>query len=62
MRVARLARDLGYTGTLAVASRFPDQRDELEALGCLAYYLYEDTGRDFAEFTLTRTEPASVKA
>ena len=56
LRVVHLARDLGYRYTLAVASRFPDQRAELEALGCVSYYLYQDTGRDFAAFTLERME------
>ena len=55
LRVVRLARELGYSHTLAVASRFPDHRAELEALGCVAYYLYQDTGRDFAAFTMERT-------
>ena len=57
LRVVRLAKELGYRHTLAVASRFPDERAELEAMGCVAYYLYEDTGRDFAAFTLERAGP-----
>ena len=57
LRVVRLAKELGYAHTLAVASRFPDERAELEAMGCLAYYLYEDTGRDFAAFTLETLSP-----
>jgi len=48
LRVARLARELGFTGTLAVGVRFPDERADLEELGCVAYYLYEDVGADFA--------------
>lgn len=62
VRVVRLAQDLGYTGTLAVAARFPDERAELEALGCTAYYLYEDTGRDFAEHVLERLPGATTPA
>lgn len=54
LRVARLAGELDYPYTLAIAARYPDERDELEALGCVAYYLYEDTGRDFAEYALSR--------
>lgn len=54
MTVARLAKDLGFTGTLAIAARFPDHARELEALGCVAYYLYEDVGRDFASFSLDK--------
>jgi len=57
LRVVRLAREMGYAGTLAVAARFPDERAELETLGCLAYYLYEDTGRDFAAHVLTALDP-----
>lgn len=64
--VARLARDLGFAGTLAVAARFPDEKEDLEALGCVAYYLYDDVGREFASFSLqahrgdVNTEPAHV--
>jgi len=46
--VIKLAKELGYTGRLCVAARFADQKEELEKLGCQAYYLYEDVGRDFA--------------
>lgn len=54
LRAVRLAREVGFRGTIAVAARFPDERAELEALGCVAYYLYEDTGRDFATHVLGR--------
>jgi hypothetical protein len=50
--IAKMARQLGFDKTLAVAARFPDERTELEALGCVSYYLYEDVGRDFAAHTL----------
>ena len=59
LQVARLARELGYNGVLAVASRFPDECVQLEALGCTAYYLFEDTGRDFAISTLERAASAA---
>ncbi len=52
LAVARLARELGFTGTLAIAARFPDHAEELEALGCVAYYLYADVGGDFAAHSL----------
>ena len=52
VRVARLARELDFYNTLAVATRFPDEAAELEALGCLTFYRYQDVGRDFAEHTL----------
>ena len=60
LRVVHLARDMGYVGTLAVAARFPDERAELEELGCVAYYLYEDTGREFASHVLDRMDGSRV--
>ena len=60
LQVVRLAKELGYRHTLAVASRFPDQRAELEAMGCVAYYLYEDTGRGFAASTLDKLDGGST--
>ncbi|MEE9320503.1 MAG: cation:proton antiporter family protein [Granulosicoccus sp.] len=51
--IAKMARELGFDKTLAVVARFPDERVELEALGCVSYYLYEDVGRDFAAHTLS---------
>lgn len=50
--VAQLALDLGFSGTLAVAARFPDEAKELEDMGCVAYYLYEGLGRDFAQHSI----------
>ncbi len=55
--VIKMARELGFFNTLAVATRFPDHREEVEALGCVGYYLYEDMGRDFAEYTLATIDP-----
>lgn len=52
VRVARLARELGFSNTIAVATRFPDESDELEALGCVTFYRYQDVGRDFATHVL----------
>ncbi len=46
--VIKLAKELGHKGRLSVAARFADQKEELEELGCQAYYLYEDVGREFA--------------
>jgi len=43
-----LAKELGYSGQLAVAARFSDQKEELEELGCISFNLYEEAGRDFA--------------
>ncbi len=50
--VAQLARKLGFKGTLAVATRFADEAEELAAMGCVAYYRYEGIGRDFALHSL----------
>ncbi len=60
LQIVRLAQELGYTGQLAVASRFADQKDELEALGCISFNLYEEVGNDFATHTLSRYEAANA--
>lgn len=52
LRVARLARELNYDKTIAVATRFRDESAELEALGCLTFYRYEEVGREFAKHTM----------
>lgn len=52
LQIIALARELGYNGQLAVAARFVDHKDELEALGCISFNLYEEAGRDFALHTL----------
>jgi len=49
LAVIKLAKELGHKGRLCVAARFADQKEELESLGCQAYYLYEDVGREFAQ-------------
>ncbi|ASJ72521.1 cation:proton antiporter family protein [Granulosicoccus antarcticus] len=53
VRIARLARELGFEKTIAVATRFPDESVELEALGCVTFYRYQDVGREFARHTLS---------
>ena len=58
LQIVNLAKELGYQGQLAVASRFGDQTDELEALGCIAFNLYEEVGKDFASYTLGRLKAA----
>ncbi|NND92355.1 MAG: cation:proton antiporter [Granulosicoccus sp.] len=57
VRVARLARELGFQHTLAVATRFLDEAADLEALGCLTFYRYQGVGRDFANYTLATINP-----
>ena len=62
LQVAKLAKQLNYQNTLAVAARFPDEAAELEELGCIAFYLYQDVGRDFATHTLNEiSEKLSAK-
>ena len=56
VRVVRLAHELKYKHTLAVATRFADEHDELEALGCVTFYRYQDVGRNFAEHTIQQIE------
>ncbi len=51
-----LARELGFTGTLAVVSRFPDQQEELEALGCISFNLYGEAGYGFAEHVVSQLQ------
>lgn len=50
--VAQLARVMNYQNTIVVATRFPDERIELEKLGCLTFYRYQEVGRDFATHTM----------
>jgi len=52
VRVAKLARALGFNNTLAVATRFPDENAELEKLGCRTFYRYTDVGHNFASYAL----------
>ncbi|MFK7861293.1 MAG: cation:proton antiporter [Granulosicoccus sp.] len=52
VRVAKLARELNFSNTLAVATRFTDESVELKELGCLTFYRYADVGNNFATYTL----------
>jgi len=49
MLSVELARQLGFSGQLAVVSRYPDEQAELEALGCISFNLYGEAGHGFAE-------------
>ena len=51
-----LARELGFKGHLAVVSRFPDQQEELEALGCISFNLYGEAGHGFAEHVIEQLD------
>lgn len=54
LAVVNLARELGFDGTIAVTTGFNDEREQLEALGCVAFNLYADVGRGFAETAVER--------
>jgi len=44
----------GYTGRMAVVSRFPDQERQLLKMGCIAFNLYAEAGHGFAEHIMTQ--------
>lgn len=52
VRVAKLARVMNFANAIVVATRFPDEQDELDKLGCLSFYRYQEVGRDFANHTI----------
>jgi hypothetical protein len=52
LRIATLANELKFTNTLAIATRFADESEALEAYGCLTFYRYQDVGRDFSDHIL----------
>ena len=54
--VVNLARENGFTGDIAVVSRYPDQARELEELGCVTFNLYAEAGRGFAEDATLRMD------
>ena len=49
LSVVKLARELDFKGTIAVTTRFHDELIELREMGCVAFNLYTDVGRGFAE-------------
>ncbi len=53
--VLQLAMQSGYTGKIAVVSRYPDHQAELEALGCISFNLYGEAGHGFAEHVINRS-------
>lgn len=54
--VVDLAKESGFTGVLAVVSRFPDQERELQKLGCITFNLYAGAGQGFAEHVMNQIE------
>ncbi|WP_372863900.1 cation:proton antiporter [Spongiibacter sp.] len=49
VQVVEMLQELGYSGKLAAISRFPDEQQELQALGCISFNLYAEAGYGFAE-------------
>lgn len=56
--VVELLKELGYQGKIAVIARFPDEQQELEALGCISYNFYAEAGHGFAEHVHETIRPA----
>ena len=49
LSVVKLAQSFGFANNLAVVSRYPDEQQELEDLGCIVFNLYAEAGYGFAE-------------
>ena len=49
LALVALAKELGFIGTLSVTARYRDEARKLEELGCVAFNVYADVGRGFAE-------------
>ncbi len=56
MYIVNLAKQLGYKNILAVVSRFPDEQQELQEAGCIAFNLYAEAGHGFAEHVLSQLD------
>ena len=54
--VVDMAKRSGFRGVLAVISRYPDQKEELEGMGCVTFNLYAEAGHGFAEHVLREQE------
>lgn len=52
--VVKLLKKHGFQGRIAVASRFPDQEQELRNMGCITFNLYAEAGHGFAEHVLSQ--------
>lgn len=57
MEVVRLLHGLGFSGTIAVVARFPDEQRELNEQGCIAFNLYAEAGHGFAERVMEELRP-----
>ncbi len=50
-----IATEFGCESVVSVAARFQDHKEQIEELGCTAFYLYEDIGGDFALYALAES-------
>ena len=57
--VVDLARLCGFKNNLAVSSYYEDEKQELEALGCISVNVYSNVGTGFAEHVLSRLNTVS---
>ncbi len=62
LTVVKLARQLGYTQTLAVPALFEDEKKELEDLGCVSFNVFANIGSGFAAHVLNLTAPEEITA
>ncbi len=58
--VVHLAKQFHFPGILAVISRYPDHKAELESLGCVTFNLYAGAGHGFAEYVLRQLDTPST--
>ncbi len=58
--VVKLANELGFKGKISVVARFPDESEELKALGSEPFYLYENLGEDFARHAMTTQQDSTT--
>lgn len=56
LSAVELATETGFKGKLAVVSRFPDEMQELESLGCITFNLYAEAGHGFAEHVVEQAD------
>ena len=55
MSVVKFLKTQGFSGDLAVVSRYPDEEQEIRDAGCITFNLYAEAGHGFAEHVLTHT-------
>lgn len=60
--VVELSRELEFKGTMAVTASYAEEVSELEALGCIAFNMYDDVGSGFAELTITEKNNSASAA